>query len=321
VTVSIQGTTQVWSYPNLHGDVIITTNNAGVRQGGVAAYDPFGQPIDPLTGNIGSVTADDASPSNTTTRSANYGWEGSHQKLYEHAGDVATIEMGARQYVAVLGRFLEVDPVAGGNANDYSYPGDPINGSDLDGNWGWADTINVAALVVGIAAGVACAASVVCGIVAGAVIGAAAGVATYAATTKPAAYTAAGFAGAGVSGAIGGAIGSVGGGALGASRLGSAAATVLKKNNLLRIGPAFKGGGLPCLDRRTGEALGEVSKMASAASAVPCTPATDESRDHAQPHRSDVGNSPVEVMNSFVATLDRTPLNRAIKPDSATRRT
>ena len=115
----------VWSYANTHGDVVVTTDNTGTKQGPTRAYDPFGQSL--------TTTAE----IDNSTGEFDYGWLGEHQRQLEHqTGAIQIIEMGARQYDPALGRFIEIDPIEGGNANDYSYVDDPVNAFDLDGKCG-----------------------------------------------------------------------------------------------------------------------------------------------------------------------------------------
>jgi RHS repeat-associated protein len=63
------------------------------------------------------------------------------------------ILMGARVYNPVTNQFTSPDPITGGNETTYTYPNDPINKTDFDGNWGWGDTLGLAAnLLIGFGA-------------------------------------------------------------------------------------------------------------------------------------------------------------------------
>jgi RHS repeat-associated protein len=108
----------VWSYPNMHGHVAITTDNAGTLTGGPYRYDPFGNPS---TGTPGNSQGD-----------YDYRWLGQHQRGTDNTAN-GIIQMGPRPYDPTAGRFLSIDPIEGGNENDYNYPTDPINMCDLDG--------------------------------------------------------------------------------------------------------------------------------------------------------------------------------------------
>jgi hypothetical protein len=74
VTVDASGAPTGWVYPNLHGDTILQADTDGARVGTRASYDPFGQPIDPVTGQIGTTTADDAVPDTDPNTEADTAW-------------------------------------------------------------------------------------------------------------------------------------------------------------------------------------------------------------------------------------------------------
>ena len=134
---------QVLQLVDLHGDVVATVpigDGAPLpsqRDLRFVSYDEFGNP-QPLSGGA------------TSNAPPRYGWLGAAQRSSDTPAGV--VLMGVRLYHPGIGRFLQVDPVAGGSANAYDYcNADPVNCTDLGGTIAWGKVLGVVATVGSVA--------------------------------------------------------------------------------------------------------------------------------------------------------------------------
>ncbi|GAA0572490.1 hypothetical protein GCM10010172_66300 [Paractinoplanes ferrugineus] len=100
-----------WQITDLHDDVVAMALGGTAGLTATYAFDEYG-----VAGN----------------GSPRYGYLGADQRSADNTGGVLT--MGVRLYSPATGRFLQTDPVVGGNANPYDYcVGNPVGCTDTTG--------------------------------------------------------------------------------------------------------------------------------------------------------------------------------------------
>lgn len=124
----------------------LTRHVKGVDDGLIATTSRTGDVVFQLTGLHGDVNlvydpaaaavevreTDEYGVARSGLATGRYGWLGREQRSRAEQG--ATILMGARVYDPSTARFLQTDPIEGGNANAYDYcSGDPNTCVDLNG--------------------------------------------------------------------------------------------------------------------------------------------------------------------------------------------
>jgi RHS repeat-associated protein len=127
VTTTFKGTARTSSMQltDIRGHTVTTLDLDTNSVGAWSVYDSFGNP----------------QTSQTNTNLINYSSYGQQERATNTTG---LILMGARVYNPETNQFTSKDPIKGGNENSYTYPNDPINGSDFTGLWDGWDTLDVA---------------------------------------------------------------------------------------------------------------------------------------------------------------------------------
>ena len=115
MTGTATGSAITYQIANLHGDIVATQ----AYQAGVVAIDSYHE------SNEYGISID-----GTTGR---YGWLGSNQRSTDGVGGMTL--MGARVYSPTTGRFLSPDSVDGGSPSPYLYPTNPLDDTDLNGQF------------------------------------------------------------------------------------------------------------------------------------------------------------------------------------------